>query len=56
MRLMSREIVGGYREMTAEIQLIKAIEEVRVARRISEEALAKEMARKGEALSRFVAR
>ena len=53
-RLMNPEIAEGYREMAAEFQLIQAIEEIRVARHISKEALAKQMGRKRETLSRLL--
>ena len=53
-RLMNPEIAEGYREMAAEFQLIQAIEEIRVARHVSKEALAKQMGRKRETLSRLL--
>jgi transcriptional regulator with XRE-family HTH domain len=53
-RLMNPEIAEGYREMTAEFQLIQAIEQIRIARHISKEALANQMGRKRETLSRLL--
>lgn len=53
-RLMNPEIAEGYREMAAELQLIQAIEEIRIARHISKETLAKQMGKKREALSRLL--
>src|SRR5437762_11319318 len=53
-RLTNPEIAEGYREMVAEFQLIQAIEEIRVARHISKEALAQQMGRKRETLSRLL--
>jgi len=37
-RLQNPEMVEGYREMTAEFRLIQAIDEIRIARYISEES------------------
>lgn len=53
-RLMNPEIAEGYREMAAELQLIQAIEEIRIARHISKETLAKQMGKKRETLSRLL--
>jgi transcriptional regulator with XRE-family HTH domain len=53
-RLMNPEIAEGYREMAAEFQLIQAIEEIRVARHIGKESLAKQMGKKRETLSRLL--
>jgi transcriptional regulator with XRE-family HTH domain len=53
-RLQNPEIAEGYREMAAELQLIQAIERIRVAQHISKEALANQMGRKRETLSRLL--
>jgi len=53
-RLMNPEIAEGYREMAAELQLMQAIEEIRIARHISKETLAKQMGKKRETLSRLL--
>lgn len=53
-RLMNPEIAEGYREMAAELQLIQAIEEIRIARHMSKETLAKQMGKKRETLSRLL--
>ena len=53
-RLQNPEIAEGYREMAAELQLIQAIEEIRIARHISKETLAKQMGKKRETVSRLL--
>lgn len=53
-RLRNPEIAEGYRQMAAEIQLLKAIEEIRAAQHISKEALANQMGKKRETVSRLL--
>jgi transcriptional regulator with XRE-family HTH domain len=53
-RLRNPEIAKGYREMAAELQLLDAIEKIRVARHISKESLANQMGKKREAVSRLL--
>lgn len=53
-RLLNPEIAEGYREMTSEIQLLKAIEKIRVAQHLSKEALANQMGKKRETVSRLL--
>jgi transcriptional regulator with XRE-family HTH domain len=52
--LCDPEFAEGYREMTSEIQLLKAIEEIRAAQHISKEALANKMGTKREVVSRIL--
>jgi transcriptional regulator with XRE-family HTH domain len=53
-RLRNPEIAEGYRQMAAEIQLLKAIEKIRVAQHISKESLANQMGKKRETVSRLL--
>ncbi len=53
-RLLNPEIAEGYREMASELQLLQAIEKIRVAQHISKEALANQMGRKRETVSRLL--
>jgi transcriptional regulator with XRE-family HTH domain len=53
-RLMNPEIAEGYREMTAEIQLLQVIEQIRLTRQISKETLANQMGKRRETLSRLL--
>ena|SRR5581483_2456157 len=53
-RLLNPEIAERYREMTAELQLLQAIENIRVAQHISKEALAGQMGKKRETVSRLL--
>jgi transcriptional regulator with XRE-family HTH domain len=53
-RLLNPEIAEGYREMTSELQLLQAIENIRVAQHISKETLAGQMGKKRETVSRLL--
>ena len=53
-RLQKPEIAEGYRAMTAELQLMQALERIRVAQHISKEALASQMGKKRETVSRLL--
>ena len=52
--LQNPEIAEGYREMAAELQLMHALDEVRKQEKITKEALAAQMGRKREAISRLL--
>lgn len=55
-RLRNDEIAAGYREMEAELALMRAIDTIRKDQHISQEKLASRMGRKREAIARlFVA-
>ncbi len=51
--LQNPEIAEGYREMAAELQLMRALDEVRKQEKITKEALAARMGRKREVISRL---
>jgi transcriptional regulator with XRE-family HTH domain len=53
-RLHNREFAAGYREMTAEIDLVRALDEAREQLQISEEELAARTGTRGESLSRLL--
>lgn len=53
-RLQNSEIAEGYREMAAELQLMQALERIRIAQHISKEALANQMGKKRETVSRLL--
>lgn len=53
-RLRNPEVAEGYREMAAEIQLLKALEEIRTAQHMSKEDLAGHMGKKREVVSRLL--
>jgi transcriptional regulator with XRE-family HTH domain len=52
-RLQNPAIAAGYQEMAAEIQLMRALDEVRKKENITKEALAEQMGRKREVISRL---
>jgi transcriptional regulator with XRE-family HTH domain len=55
-RLRNDEIAAGYREMEAELALMRAIDTIRKDQHMSQEKLASRMGRKREAIARlFVA-
>ena len=55
-RLRNDEIAAGYREMKAELALMRAIDTIRKDQHMSQEKLASRMGRKREAIARlFVA-
>lgn len=51
--LQNEEFAAGFREMAAELELVRAIDEIRKRQHISQEELAMRMGRKREALSRL---
>lgn len=53
-RLKNEEIASGYREMAAELELMRAIDAVRKQRHMSHEQLATRMGKKREAVSRLL--
>jgi transcriptional regulator with XRE-family HTH domain len=52
-RLQNPEIAAGYREMAAELELMRALDEIRKQQKITKEALAAQMGKKREAVSRL---
>ena len=52
-RLQNPEIAAGYREMAAELELMRALDEIRKQQKITKEALAAQMGKKREAISRL---
>jgi transcriptional regulator with XRE-family HTH domain len=53
-RLLNPEIAEGYREMASELHLLQALEQIRAAQHISKEALASQMGKKRETVSRLL--
>ena len=53
-RLQNEEVAAGYREMAAELELMRALDEVRKQLNLSQEQLAKRMGKKREAVSRLL--
>jgi len=53
-RLQNEEVAAGYREMAAELELMRAIDEVRKQLDMSQEQLARRMGKKREAVSRLL--
>src|SRR5215469_6339061 len=53
-RLQNEEVAAGYREMAAELELMRAIDEVRKQLNLSQEQLAKRMGKKREAVTRLL--
>lgn len=52
-RLQQAEVAEGYREMDAELELMRAIDTIRKQQHMSQETLAARMGRKREAISRL---
>lgn len=52
-RLQNPEIASGYREMAAEMELMRLLDEVRKAQHLTHEELAERIGRKREAVSRL---
>jgi transcriptional regulator with XRE-family HTH domain len=52
-RLQNPAIAAGYREMAAELELMRALDEIRKQQKITKEALAAQMGKKREAVSRL---
>ena len=52
-RLQNPEIANGYREMAAEMELMRLLDEVRKAQHLTHEELAERIGRKREAVSRL---
>ena len=52
--LQNEEVAAGYREMAAELELMRALDEVRKQLNLSQEQLAKRMGKKREAVSRLL--
>ena len=52
-RLQNPEIAAGYREMAAEMELMRLLDEVRKAQHLTHEELAERIGRKREAISRL---
>lgn len=53
-RLQNPAIAAGYREMAAEVQLMRALDEIRKFEKLTKEELAERMGRKREAISRLL--
>jgi len=53
-RLQNEEVAAGYREMAAELELMRAIDEVRKQLDMSQEQLARCMGKKREAVTRLL--
>jgi transcriptional regulator with XRE-family HTH domain len=53
-RLQNEEVAAGYREMAAELELMRAIDEVRKQLDMSQEQLARRMGKKREAVTRLL--
>ncbi len=53
-RLENPAIATGYREMAAEVQLMHALDEIRKQANISKEALATQMGKRREVISRLL--
>ena len=52
--LQNEEVAAGYREMAAELELMRALDEVRKQLNLSQEQLAKRMGKKREAVTRLL--
>jgi DNA-binding phage protein len=52
--LQNEEVAAGYREMAAELELMRALDEVRKRLNLSQEQLAKRMGKKREAVTRLL--
>ena len=52
--LQNPEIAAGYREMAAEVQLMRALDEIRKREKITKETLAERMGSKREVISRLL--
>ena len=52
--LQNPAVAAGYREMAAELQLMRALDEMREQQKMTKEALAIRMGRKREAVSRLL--
>ncbi len=52
--LQNEEVAVGYREMAAELELMRALDEVRKQLNLSQEQLAKRMGKKREAVTRLL--
>ena len=52
--LQNEEVATGYREMAAELELMRAIDEVRKQLDMSQEQLARRMGKKREAVTRLL--
>jgi transcriptional regulator with XRE-family HTH domain len=52
--LQNEEVAAGYREMAAELELMRAIDEVRKQLDMSQEQLARRMGKKREAVTRLL--
>lgn len=53
-RLQNEEFAAGYREMTAELNLLRALDEARAQLQVSKEDLAARMGRRRESVSRIL--
>ena len=53
-RLQNEEVAAGYREMAAELELLRAIDAARKQLQMTQEQLAERMGRKREAVSRLL--
>lgn len=53
-RLQNSAIAAGYREMAAQAQLMRALDEIRKSQKLTKEELAERMDRKREAISRLL--
>jgi len=54
--LQDSEVMDGYQEMAAELELMQALETIRAQQQISKETLAEQMGKKREAVSRLLTR
>jgi transcriptional regulator with XRE-family HTH domain len=52
-RLQNPEVMAGYREMAAEMELMRLLDEVRKEKHLTQEELAERIGRKREAISRL---
>ena len=52
-RLQNPEVMAGYREMAAEMELMRLLDEVRKQQNLTQEELAERIGRKREAISRL---
>jgi transcriptional regulator with XRE-family HTH domain len=53
-RLQNPAIAAGYRDMTAEVQLMRTLDEIRKSQKLTKEELAARMGRKRESISRLL--
>jgi transcriptional regulator with XRE-family HTH domain len=53
-RLRNEEIAAGYREMSAELDLMRAIDTIRKQQHMSQEQLASQMGKKRETVARLL--